>query len=210
MNIFRLINDKVITVFLCSMITLIAFSSFLTNIDKGDLKKLLSSVNEVEANNKVESLDLTLGLEKEKILTKRIIVYDGMTMDELSDKLNRSLKSTIAGKGELIASYSLAKGVDPYIAVGIMLLETGCNGTCSTLVRECNNVGGMKGSPGCGGGSYKTFATLDDGIKSFIDNLANNYYAYGLTTPEAMNQKYAESSTWAMKVNNYISSIRAK
>lgn len=210
MNIFRLVNDKVITVFLCSMITLIAFSSFLSNVEKDDVQKLLSSVNDTEKLEKPENLDSTIELQKDANLTKRIIVYDGMTMIELSDKLNRSLKSTIAGKGELIASYSLERGVDPYIAVGIMLLETGCNGTCSALVRECNNVGGMKGSPGCDGGSYKTFASLDDGIRSFIDNLADNYYAYGLTTPETMNSKYAESSTWAMKVNNYISSIRAK
>ena len=132
-----------------------------------------------------------------------------MTISELSEKLNRSMKSTIAGKGELLASYSLEKGVDPYLALGIMLLETGCNWTCSYLTRVCNNVGGMKGSPGCGGGSYKSFATIDEGIMKFIDNLANNYYAYGLTTPETMNKKYAESSTWAMKVNNYISQIKA-
>lgn len=51
------------------------------------------------------------------------------------------------------------------------------------MVRKCNNVGGVKGSPNCGGG-YKRYSTLDEGIKQFIDNLANNYYAYGLDTPE--------------------------
>ncbi|MBO5183046.1 MAG: glucosaminidase domain-containing protein [Bacilli bacterium] len=207
MNIFRIINDKVITVFICSMLTVIAFSSFLSNVDKNVLKSMLSSINEVEEQKK---LDLTVELGKDSNVTKRVIVYDGMTMSELAEKLNRSMKSTISGKGELLASYSLEKGVDPYIALSIMLLETGCNWTCSSLTSKCNNVGGMKGSPGCDGGSYKAFATLDDGIKGFIDNLANNYYAYGLTTPEAMNKKYAESTTWAMKVNNYISSIKAK
>ena len=208
MKVFRLINDKVIAVFICSMVTVIAFSSFLSNVDKNALKNMFASVNEVE--EQVENLDLTLELGKESNVTKRVIVYDGMTMNELAAKLNRSLNSTISGKGELIASYSLERGVDPYLAVSIMLLETGCKWTCSYLTRVCNNVGGMKGSPGCGGGSYKQFATLDEGIKKFIDNLANNYYAYGLTTPEAMNKKYAESTTWAMKVNNYISQVKAK
>lgn len=207
MNIFRIINDKVITVFVCSMLTVIAFSSFLSNVDKNVLKNMLSSVNEVEEQKK---LDLTAELGKESNVTKRVIVYDGMTMSELAAKLNRSMKSTISGKGELLASYSLEKGVDPYLALSIMLLETGCNWTCSSLTRKCNNVGGMKGSPGCDGGSYKAFATLDEGIMKFIDNLANNYYAYGLTTPEAMNKKYAASTTWAMKVNKYISSVKAK
>lgn len=207
MNIFRLINEKVVTVFICSMVTIIAFSSFLSNVDKNDLKNILSYFKIIK---KEEKLDLSLELKKESNITKRVIVYDNMTMSELSDKLNKSMKSTISGKGELLASYSLEKGVDPYLALSIMLLETGCNWTCSSLTRKCNNVGGMKGSPSCDGGSYKAFSTLDDGIKGFIDNLANNYYAYGLTTPEAMNKKYAESTEWAMKVNRYISSVKAK
>ena len=91
-----------------------------------------------------------------------------------------------------------------------MLLETGCNWSCSSLMRKCNNVGGQKGSPSCDGGSYRAYSSLDEGIKGFIDNIADNYYAYGLTTPEAMNKKYAESNMWAIKVNNYISSVKAK
>ena len=67
------------------------------------------------------------------------------------------------------------------------------------------NVGGMKGS-GCG--AYASFPSLDDGIKAFIDNLNRNYYSYGLTTPETMGPKYAESKEWPMKVNNYINKIK--
>ena len=33
------------------------------------------------------------------------IVYDNMTLEELSNKLERSLNSTISGYGDLIASY---------------------------------------------------------------------------------------------------------
>ena len=115
-------------------------------------------------------------------------VYDGMTLDELASKLDRSLKNELSGKGYLYASYSLEKGVDPYLAVAISLEETGCNWNCSYLVKTCNNVGGMKGS-GCG--SYGAFPTLDDGIKAFIDNIYRNYVAYGLTTADTMNPKYA-------------------
>ena len=46
------------------------------------------------------------------------------------------------------------------------------------------------------------------GIKGFIDNLYKNYYSYGLTTPEQMNSKYAESTEWATKVNAYIEKIQ--
>lgn len=146
----------------------------------------------------------TIDIE-EKI--KSMIVYDNMTLDQLSSKINKSLKSTISGKGYLIASYSLEKGVDPYLATAIMLHETGCNWECSHLVKTCNNVGGQKGS-GCG--SYSSFPTLDDGIRAFIDNLSKNYISKGLTTPELMNSKYAASTTWAVKVNKYIDIVKAQ
>lgn len=211
MKIFRIINKKVIAVFLVSMVTLIGVSTFLSSVKKEDLKNALASVYLVD-NSKEDSqvLDLVTDVTKESVLTRRVIVYDGMTMNELADKLNRSMKSNLTGKGLVLASYTIEKGVDPYLALGIMLLETGCNWKCSSLMTKCNNVGGMKGSPGCDGGSYKSFPTLDDGIRAFVDNLARNYYAYGLTTPEAMNKKYAESTAWATKVRNYMASIQSK
>mgnify|MGYP004640698063 FL=1 len=208
-NVFKYINEKVMTVFTCSMLTLFAFSSFLSNIDKESLKNIFSSVNMTQ-EEEIIKIDSIAELKKEGNVTKKVIVYDGMTLNELTEKLNRSLKSTIAGKGDVFASYSLERGVDPYLAVSIMLLETGCNWSCSSLMRKCNNVGGQKGSPSCDGGSYRAYPSLDEGIKGFIDNIADNYYAYGLTTPEAMNKKYAESNMWAIKVNNYISSVKAK
>ena len=145
--------------------------------------------------------------EIEPILTEEI-VYDGMTLNELAEKLNRYLKSNLSGMGMVYASKSIELGVDPYLAVAISMHETGCKWGCSKLTRECNNVGGMKGKPSCGSGSYRKFDTLEEGITKFIENIANNYYSYGLTTPEAMNQKYAESKTWATKVNNYINEIK--
>lgn len=138
------------------------------------------------------------------------IVFDGLTMNGLADKLNRSLNSTISGKGYLIASYSLQLGIDPYVATAIILHETGCNGTCSALVSECNNVGGQKGGPSCGGGAYKAYPTLDEGIMGYLDNLYRNYYSKGLTTVETIGPKYAASTTWASQVNNYVALVRSR
>ncbi len=144
------------------------------------------------------------------IIPPRIEVYEGMTIDELAEKLNRNLGSGyIAGKGYLIASQCIEKGVDPYVAVAIMLHETGCSYNCSSLVRTCNNVGGQKGSPGCNGGSYKAYATLDDGIIGFINNLQKNYYSQGLTTIDSIAPKYAASSAWPAKIKSYVEQIRA-
>lgn len=165
--------------------------------------------NEISTEEQIEVIHSVLEtpLAVEVVPT---IVYDGMSMEELSAKLNRSLKSTLSGYGAKFAQLSIDYGVDPYVAIAIVLLETGCNsGKCSTLTSQCNNVGGMKGSPSCGGGSYRRFATLEEGIEAFIKNLSKNYYRKGLTTVEQIGKKYAESNTWSTKVNNYILKIKA-
>lgn len=172
-------------------------------VSSGEIRK--NPNNMVMAEQLNENINQEVFVQSEKIVEP--VVYDGLTLEELSERLNKSLSSTLEGKGNLIASYSLEMNVDPYMAEAIILLETGCKWECSRLVKECNNVGGQKGS-GCG--SYSYFNSLDEGIIAFIDNLAKNYIDKGLTTPEEMNSKYAASTTWAEKVNKYIESIKAQ
>ena len=172
------------------------------------IKEYRSTANYIQIDNNNET---DQNIEPETIEDKEVIeepiVYDGKTLNELSEQLNKSLNSTISGKGYLIASYSLEKGVDPYLSTAIILQETGCKWGCSRLVYECNNVGGQKGE-GCGGYSY--FESLDSGIMAFIDNLYINYISYGLTTPETMNTKYASDINWSVNVNKYIEIIKAQ
>lgn len=138
------------------------------------------------------------------------IVYDGMTLNELAEKLDKSLNSAVEGKGYIFAKYSIEIGVDPYLAVAVMLHETGCKWNCSSLATQCNNYGGQKGTPSCNGGSYKAYATQEEGIKGYITNLYNNYISKGLTTPEQINKKYAADPNWHKKINKYISEIKSK
>ena len=189
---------------LLSMVVMLNVYLVYLNISVSEFK----TTNEIKSNaNYVEIEEFVmLEEEKEEIIVEEI-VYDGKTLSELAEIINKSLHSTISNKGDLIASYSLEKGVDPYMATAIMLQETGCKWNCSRLVRECNNVGGQKGK-GCG--SYGYFNSLDEGIKAFIDNLERNYISYGLTTPEQINPKYAEDPSWAKKVNKYIEEIKAQ
>lgn len=162
---------------------------------------------------KIEEPEVTQETEPEPVQKEEPvavpIVFDGMTLDELAAKLDRSLKSTLAGTGMSFAKHATELGIDPYLAVAIVLHETGCNGTCSEQVRNCYNVGGMKGGPSCNGTSYKKFNSLDEGIAAFMNNLKVNYYDQGLNTPELMNKKYAASQTWASKVNMYIEKLKA-
>ncbi len=173
-------------------------------------KEIKESSNDDVTVSNIMNMALNSSEEREiaEAVSLRLEVFDGLTMDELSAKLDRSLgNAALAGKGNLIASYCLSKGVDPYLATAIMIHETG-RGT-STMARQCNNVAGQKGSPSCMG-SYKGYASIDDGIRGAIDNLYNNYYARGLTTPETIGPKYAESGTWVSMINGYINSIRNK
>lgn len=167
-------------------------------------KFIMNQIN----NKKIEKVEKDYEDYKEYLRT--LIVYDGLTMDELAEKLDRSLKNELHGYGRLYAEYSLSHGVDPYIAVAISLHETGCNAHCSTLTVECNNVGGQKGSPTCGNYGYRGFDTLEDGIKGYLDNLSENYFGIGLNTPELMEKKYAGSTSWAAKVNSYVETIKSR
>ena len=173
-------------------------------------KEIKESSNDDVTVSNIMNMALNSSEEREiaEAVSLRLEVFDGLTMEELSAKINRSLgNAVLAGKGNLIASYCLSKGVDPYLATAIMIHETG-RGT-STMARQCYNVAGQKGSPSCMG-SYKGYATIDDGIRGAIDNLYNNYYARGLNTPETIGPKYAESGTWVSMINGYINSIRNK
>ena len=170
---------------------------------------------EETATEEENSTPLEIPKEEEKEETKEEvvvetdpIVYDGLTLKELTAKLDRNMNSTISGMGYIYASYALEIGIDPYLALAITLHETGCKWECSALVKDCNNVGGQKGGPVCRNG-YKKYDTLEEGIKGYMDNIKKNYYDYGLTTPETMNSKYAASTTWAEKVNKYIDIIKA-
>lgn len=171
---------------------------------KEESKKLLNSVVESLQNNLNKKEEI---IEPEPIPEPDPIVYEGKTLNELAEMLEKSLNSILSGKGNLIASYSLEKGVDPVMATAIMLHETGCKWNCSYISTNCNNVGGQKGT-GCG--SYRYFNTLDEGIMGFIDNLSINYVSYGLTTPDLINPKYAEDPNWSAKVNKYMTNIKAQ
>ena len=160
--------------------------------------------SELQEANKKESEEIIEPVAEVEEIEEEPLYY-GLTYDALVEQINKSLNSTVSGYGEVFVSKSLELGVDPYLAVAIMLHETGCNWNCSRLVKECNNVGGKKGS-GCG--SYQYYESLEDGIKNLINYLSKNYFKKGLDTPKEINQKYASDQTWYKKINNYVKQIK--
>jgi len=200
----KISRSKVIEItFTLTLFVLVFIYAFMFSIEKKDNKTYAYNNEEIV---KEEIIDVELSsLEEESQEEVEPIVYDNMTLEQLAEKINNSLNSDISGYGMFIASYSLEKGIDPYLATAIMLHETGCTWGCSSLVKQCNNVGGMKGS-GCG--EYGYFNSLEEGIQKFIDNIYNNYYAYGLTNADLMGNKYAEDPEWSRKVNVHIEKIK--
>ena len=182
-------------IFIC-LVLLISLSSILYR----DIKE--NSNDEMIAN-----IETTTSSETTTTTTTRKVVWDNLTEEELIVKLNKNLYSELAGTGSYFARYTAETGLDPYLAVSIVNLETGCKWGCSYLARECNNIGGIKGGPSCNGGSYKRYNSLEEGINSYLDLIYYNYYSIGLDDAYKMNSKYAESSTWAFKVNNYYEEI---
>lgn len=214
-------------------ILMVSIASIIEENDSFDIKKsvnnnamdIVSVINmsssnrmkkaEIISDNSVDSDDNVVELNMEQApqsvyIPPRVEVYEGMTLEELGEKINRNLGTGyLSGKGSLIASKCIELGVDPYIVTAIILHETGCKYNCSTLVKQCNNVGGQKGAPSCGGGSYKYYATLDDGIVGHIENLYYNYFSKGRTTVETIAPRYAASTAWSGKINWYVNLIRA-
>ena len=69
------------------------------------------------------------------------------------------------------------------IALAIAKLETGHFSSRAYL--EGNNVGGLSVNE-----EPLAFDSLEEGVDAFVSNLANNYYAEGLDTPEEIGKKY--------------------
>lgn len=193
------------TCLLSILVIIVAILNFVDyrKMNKPAIEKVVDQpISEVAESNEIAAL-----IEE----AKNPIVFDGMTMDELANQLDKSLHSSLTGTGHLFAKYSIEYGVDPYLAVAITLHETGCTWTCSEKVTKCNNVGGQRFKPTCySGGTYGKYDTLEEGIEGYIANLAHNYIELGLNTPELMQDKYVATgtTTWAVKVNNYMTKIK--
>ena len=83
-------------------------------------------------------------------------------------------------------------GISDKIPLAIAKLETGH--FTSNAYLNYNNPGGMSINE-----VPIKYDTIEDGVEAFISNLAENYFANGLTTPESISKKYCpcNAETWA-------------
>lgn len=87
-------------------------------------------------------------------------------------------------------------GIDSSIALAISRLETGNFTSYAYLVG--NNPGGMSVNE-----VPITYSSIEQGVEAMVSNLAHNYFAIGLTTPELIGQKYCPvNPNWANMVRS--------
>lgn len=86
-------------------------------------------------------------------------------------------------------------GVPFDVTLAIARLETGWFKSHAYIYK--NNPGGLSINE-----VPMAFDTIDEGVDAFVRNLANNYFAIGLTTPETIGQKYCpRNPEWASLVS---------
>lgn len=160
--------------------------------------------NKVEEEKKEEDVPPP-EVEEEEI----DIDYDGESSDKIAHKLDKFYaKTPLEGHGEYIAKTSIRKSVNPYLIGAIILESTSCKTECSIIFQECNNVGKMKGDPGCFGGAYKNYNSVNDSITDLVNYISKEFYTPEMQSPYKMYKTYGKSSAWAFKVTNFMDSIK--
>lgn len=117
-----------------------------------------------------------------------------------SEPQNNDLSEDNSKVEELTVEEQIALKCDEYdipseIPLAIAKLETGH--FTSRAYKEGNNVGGLSVDE-----VPLEYDSLDEGVDAFVSNLAENYFAEGLTTPEEIGKKYCPTNeNWAEIVN---------
>lgn len=119
-------------------------------------------------------------------------ISEKQTFLERSEPVEKVGQLTIE---EMISITCKSHGIPDEIPLAISKLETG-HFTSEPYLCQ-NNPGGMMSKTG-----PITYGTIEEGVEAFVSNLADNYFAQGLTTPETIAPKYCppDSAEWAKLV----------
>ena len=135
--------------------------------------------------------------------------FNGESIETVGKKIERLLKKTdLEGMGEYISRTAIRKSVNPYLIGGIILESTNCKRDCSIILKQCNNVSGMKGDPGCFGGTYKKYNSIEDGISDLVNDVSRRFETSESQVPNKMFKSYGKNATWAFKVGNFMEDLK--
>ncbi len=161
-------------------------------------------------NKFIAERDLVINLlehPKEEVpvdTVKPIIIdeYNGEKKDAIVSKINKYLAKTELkdiGNGTFVSA--VTNDVNPYMLAAMVLVNTECNNECTVIMKSCNNVSYLRGEPGCFGGSYKKYNSIDDSIADLASYVGTNYVKNNLKTPYDIYKKYGKNIAWAYKVD---------
>lgn len=183
----------------------VQFSKYLDN----SIRTLVSSGCDVESgssNNSSSSTCESTGLYLEERDSDSNVVYvDSENSGEYTTREHGESGGSTEGQegyfGTIeskIVEACNRYGIDSSIVLGIARLETGNFTSYAYLVG--NNPGGMSVNE-----VPITYSSIEQGVEAMVSNLANNYFAVGLTTPELIGQKYCPvNPNWANMVRSLI------
>ena len=135
--------------------------------------------------------------------------YGGESVEKIANKFEKYFKKTsLVDYSKHIATSAIKKGVNPYLIGAMILVNTNCNNDCNIIFKNCNNVGDMKGTPGCFGGVYKKYDSVESSIDDLIDYVYDKFVVNDLTSPNAIYKKYGKDSSWAFKVINHMEKLK--
>ena len=135
--------------------------------------------------------------------------FNGESIEAIGKKIDKYCSKTpLEGYGEAIAKAAIRKSVNPYLISGIILESTNCKIDCSVIFKECNNTSGIKGSPGCFGGTYKAYGKIEDSITDLANSISEKFYTPEMQSPYKMYKDYGKTSSWALKVSNFMDAIK--
>ena len=177
---------------------------------------LASHYNIVIKTTAQEKLNNSSIMKEIDIMLRDDLAYEGEDAVQIGKKIDNFLKNEIAGKGELIAKYSIVNEVNPYLVAAMIVETTGCDVECNFLVKKCNNIGKLyynkdnDSEMSCYGGFYQQFTTIDDSIKSYVKYIKTNYYEKGITTPKAIStsNKRKFDVGWVYWIENYMNKMK--
>ena len=134
--------------------------------------------------------------------------YNGESVEKIIEKMKKFFVETpLEGYEENIVNVSVRNNVNPYLVSAIILESTSCKYNCTVIFNECNNVSSTKGKPGCFGGSYRLYDSVEDSIKDLVESIKSKF-SEDEQIPNKMYSKFDRNAIWAFKVNKYMDEIK--
>lgn len=195
----------IILVFLLNIIWVNAISVTNSLASHYNIIIRINKQTNINNNNIINDLDVMLESD---------LSYEGENASIIGKKIDNYLKTEMLNYGELIAKYSIASNVNPYLIASMIIEESNCDTECSVLVKQCNNVAKLHynkdniGEVSCFGGYYRKFNTIDDSIKTYIKYVKSNFYDKELTTPNTIYKTYHKDVGWVFRINQNIDKMK--